>query len=314
MKRFSKSRVLKVAGASVLLALVAWGVSDLTMPNFFGPREKLPDEGEKGENPWRGWKDPLSESELKALMRDEGRIRQEKGGASKKASEPSVSPVSLKSPITFLGMTFGAVGTVSTNSCCYWIKDVMREFNPQVQLVLPYFCMSRVVETRSPASHRLAKIWLQYVDYTYAHGPSGRYGSGKDLLDEVRRIRVDVGRRMGTPLQELRLFRQIWPYHPGVKASQCWSGPIPDKYLCSEDEWVNARHSFAYSRTISGDYRIDISARQIYYDERSVSVVITDLKESLRSEREFATEFLKKHKPEELRVYGVDTGLIQGFD
>lgn len=274
-------------------------------PKFYGPREKLPDSTTKNEYPWMRWKDPLSEPELKKIMSDEGRIRKELGAVSERSLEPTVSAVSLMSPQSFLGLTFGEPGPVSTKSNCLTVVDVLKEFQPVAVLEDAYFGMKRVEMTRSRSSHRLAKLQLRYNDYDGIRGPLGRYCSGKALLEETRKIRADIERRLGVPLQELRLYRQNWPYHPGIKMSQCWGGSIPDKYLCSEAEWIEARHAFAYSRTVSGDYRIEIIARQIYYDERSVAIVITDWKEMQRLEKEFADAFLRKHKPEEGRVFGV---------
>ena len=69
--------------------------------------------------------------------------------------------------------------------------------------------------------------------------------------------------------------------------STCWSGAIPENYVCTEEEWLRSRHGFAHSRTWSGDYFIHVSIEKIYYDEYTFSVTIEDAKELANAQREF---------------------------
>ena len=233
------------------------------------------------------WKDPLTKDELDALMRLHYKFERERGAEAKKAHEPTVAEPALKSPISFLGLTFGAVGKVNEKGERCYYNGVPKEYFPSHALPQPYFCFQSVREHRSPKTKRLFKISMGYQDYDRLKGSKGFVKDPRQALETGRAIVTDIGRRLGVPLQELRLFRQIWPYHPGVKMSTCWSGAIPENYVCTEEEWLRTRHGFAHSRTRTGDYRIHVSVEKIYYDEYTFSVTVEDAKELANAEKEF---------------------------
>lgn len=233
------------------------------------------------------WKDPLSKDELDALMRLHYKFERERGDEAKKAHEATVAETALTSPITFLGLTFGAAGKVREKGECLYHNGVLKEYFPSHALPQPYFCFLSVREYRAPKTKRLFKISMRYQDYDRLKGSKGYVKDPRHALETGRAIVKDLGRRLGVPLQEIRLFRQIWPYHPGVKMSTCWSGAIPENYVCTEEEWLRSRHGFAHSRTWSGDYFIHVSIEKIYYDEYTFSVTVEDAKELANAQREF---------------------------
>ena len=233
------------------------------------------------------WKDPLSKDELDALMRLHYKFERERGAEAKKAHEPTVAEPALKSPINFLGLAFGAAGKVREKGECCYCNGVLKEYFLSQALPQPYFCFLSVREYLAPHTKRLFKISMRYRDYDRLKGSKGFVKDPRHALETGRAIVNDLGKRLGIPLQELRLFRQIWPYHPGIKVSTCWSGSIPENYVCTEEEWLKARHGFAHSRTRTGDYRIHVSVEKIYYDEYTFSVTVEDAKELANAEKEF---------------------------
>ena len=264
---------------------------------------------------WREtWKDPLSEEEIKALMEMHCRYEREKGAESRKAHEPTVSDVPLKSPISFLGRTFGQKRAVADGQRSY--RDgVLECYFPRVVLEEPYFCFDNVSEYLSPST-RLYSMTMWYSDYDSETGPKGRFRDASQALDTARAIVGDLGKRLGTPLQELRLFRQLWPYHPGLKMSRMWSGSIPQSFICTEKEWLEARHGFGYSRTRAGDYSINVRISKIYYDEYSVSVTIEDAVETERARTEHSDAREKAGLPRDpnqpfRRSTSRETGAVQ---
>lgn len=256
-------------------------------------------------NSWKNWKDPLSQAELDALMRSEGAIRRKHGEASAKALNPTVSTVGLKSPIKVFNRMFGAAVAVDEKGPCVTVAGVLKEYTPRVSLMPAYFCFNNVCEFRSPETKKLFKLRFAYRDYQWESGPKGYFRDGQTALAKAREILNDLEERLGVPLQELRLFYQAWPYHPGCKLSQAWGGPIPERYICLESEWIKARHAFAHSRTIVGDYCVSFTLSQIYYDEYSIDLTILDKKELSAAQEIFFEKFRKRHPGKDGRVFGV---------
>lgn len=246
------------------------------------------------------WKDPLSEEEIKGLMEMHGRYEREKGAESKKAHEPTESAVSLKSPISFLGRMFGQKRAVADGQRTYR-NDVLECYHPHVVLEEPYFCFDCVSEYLSPST-RLYSMTMWYSDYDSITGPKGRFRDASQALETTRAIVRDLENRLGTPLQELRLFRQLWPYHPGQKMSQMWGGSIPENFICTEQEWLEARHGFGHSRTHAGDYNIHVWINKIYYDEYTVGVTIEDAVEADRAKTEYRDAREKAGLPRDLNA------------
>ena len=251
---------------------------------------------------WKGGKDPLSEVELKELMRKSYNVEQPLVERSHHARMLMESPVRIKKPISFLGRTFGEVRPISTNTCRTSYNDIVPEYRTSCNLDERYFAFDKVQERISPSSHRLHTLNFYYRDYTYGtDGPSplNRYRNGRDFLEEGRAIVADLEKRLGAPLQKLQLMSPIWPFRPGVKMSQAWSGPVPECYLCDETSWVTSRHAVATSNTNLGRVRVILKLQITYYDEFLLTLSIIDSVERTRCRDEYEKESKKvNHKSE----------------
>lgn len=276
-------------------------------PKFLGKRVQLPSALPSTHYSYGEWQDPLSQAELTALMENESRVARGKGAASKAALMPTHAVADLSHPQTFLRYQFGSTISLgdypwSKYQCAYTVEGITRKYHPLKFLTSPYFSFDYATLECAPVSRRLYRIML--LARSIDGGARLEFGKSPEAtLAEAQTILSDLERRLGIKLQDLRFFKQNWPYHPGHKMSQAWSGAIPDCYLCSEAEWKMARHAFAYSRTIVGDYSISLKVSQVYYDERTITLTITDLAEKANAEMEFEREFLKVHSRKKLRCY-----------
>lgn len=239
---------------------------------------------------WREWKDPVSKKELSQLFKLEHECRKTLGAKTQEALKPLVVNVSNHVEKSFCGRTFGETRSVNKHSGKRLRDGVVQKYYSTQKLQESYFAFSQVTEYVSPITHRLFKMSFHYGDVTFDKGfplPQGRYQSGSQLLEEGRSILADLSSLVGEQLQEFRLMITVWPYRPGVKMSRIWSGPIPDSYLCNEDNWIKARHADAVSTTVVGSVRIRLQLSITYYDEFSVRLEILDLEEEKRSQAEF---------------------------
>ena len=251
---------------------------------------------------WKDWKDPLSQLELDALMKKSSMVEKSLVERSRQARKPMESSVKFVTPISFLGRTFGEVRPVSTNSCCSFRNKVVAEYFPWRKLEERYFAFDHVYEHMSPCSHRLHTLRFFYRDYAYGGAgpyPLGRYRTGRDLLKEGRAIIADLEKRLGAPLQKLQLMSPLWPYRPGVKMSTCWSGVVPECYLCDESIWTTARHAEATSSTNLGRVHVKLTLMITYYDEFSLTLDISDGIESKRCKDEYEREARDKGKEQD---------------
>ena len=77
--------------------------------------------------------------------------------------------------------------------------------------------------------------------------------------------------------------------------SRCWSGVLPEYYICDESAWPTSRHAMAVSNTNLGRLNIRLSLAITYYDEYSLSLDITDKVESERSKGEYEEEVRRRN-------------------
>ena len=254
---------------------------------------------------WKDWKDPLSEEEIKELMKRDMHVDRALVEKSRKVRAPLESTVKFEAPATFLGRTFGEIRSVNTGS--YMLhNDVLEYYYPTRGLDEAYFAFGHVVEYMSPKSHRLYRLSFGYMDYGYGSQgvlqPLGRYKSGTQLLEEGRAILADLERRLGAPLQKLQFMSQIWPYRPGMKMSgRFWSGPLPEYYICDESAWPTSRHAMAISNTNLGRLNVRLALTITYYDEYSLSLDITDKVETGHSRGEYEEEVRRRNGAVEKR-------------
>lgn len=246
---------------------------------------------------WKDWKDPLSESELNALMHEHYTVAKSLVERSRQARIPMESSVKLEKPISFLGRTFGEVRPVGTNACRTVCNDTVSEHRQTYDL--KYFAFDHVAEHMSPHTHRLHTLDFCYRDYAFdvdGPYPLGRYDDARDFLREGQSIIADLEQRLGAPLQKLQLMRSLWPFRPGVKMSRAWSGAIPECFLCDEDIWVASRHAVAESNTNLGRLHIRLMLHITYYDEFYITLSISDVEElaRCREESENGQEVRKK--------------------
>ena len=131
---------------------------------------------------WKNWKDPLSEGEIRELMKRDMHVDPVLVEKSRKARVPLESSVKFEVPATFLGRTFGEIRTVSTNSYMLIYNGVVQYYYPIRRLDEAYFAFDHVFEYMSPQSHKLYELSLVYRDYASdSQGvlyPLGRYKNG----------------------------------------------------------------------------------------------------------------------------------------
>ena len=79
-----------------------------------------------------------------------------------------------------------------------------------------------------------------------------------------------------------------------MKMSRCWGGTLPEYYICDESAWPTSRHAVAISNTNLGRLNVRLSLAITYYDEYSVSLIISDRVESARSKGEYEEEVRRR--------------------
>lgn len=221
--------------------------------------EKKPIEKAK-ERAFERWTDPLGEVDLNEIYAKENEFREKRGEATKEAQKPLVINRLLPTTVTIFGKKLGDAR----------LSGISLGFTGKY-----YSIFNGIQEHFVPATKVFKGVSLSYDDWDIENNaPSGRFKTNQELLEYGERIREDLKKQLGTELQEFRFFIQVWPWRPGKKTSVLWSGFIPEYYVSNAEEWQDARHAYALSRTLIDGTLVELKLIVTYYDEYQILLKI----------------------------------------
>ena len=104
----------------------------------------------------------------------------------------------------------------------------------------------------------------------------------------------DLGMHFGKPLSNFKFSVPDSPYWPSRKMG-IWSGSLPNLMDVDGSLWPTAKTIFAVSDTDIGTSSVQVKLSAVYFDEYTMSLVVTNGAAMASAEKEFQSVFRAKH-------------------